>query len=166
MAEASTDVTWRRGVATNPIGNGKRHTLDYASSESDTEEVRDVLVGLKGGGGVKELARDCTRTYSSTCTCSGTPLWQPPSDPAAINMLDVPWVEYYNFVLIIKCLIAGNSRLTTYAPIVNSSFFSGDSYCTQIIAKVSVSLYFLYCATIYCQLQQYMYGGFNMLYII
>ena len=87
MAEASTDVTRRDGVAMNPIGNGKQ---DYASSESDTEEIGDVLGHLKEGGGVKELARACTRTYSSTCSCSGTPLWQPPSDPAAINMLDVP----------------------------------------------------------------------------
>ena len=90
MAEASTDVTCRDGVAMNPIGNGQQYALDYASSESDREEIDDLIGSLAKRGGVKELARACTRTYSSTCTCSGTPLWQPPSDPTAINMLDLP----------------------------------------------------------------------------
>ena len=92
MAEALAESAWRDAIPLKPVGNQKGcdHFDCDASSESDREEMDDLMGPLTELGGDKGLSRTRTRTTCSTCSCSGTPLWQPPDDPTAINMLDVP----------------------------------------------------------------------------
>ena len=92
MAEAAAR---RDSIEMNKItiGNKKQYEIDYSSSESasDRDETEDIIGPLAEQGlGEKGVKRERTRTCNSTCSCSGTPLWQPSDDPTEINMLDVP----------------------------------------------------------------------------
>lgn len=77
----------------DPIGNSKTYQIDYSDSgeESERDEMEDLVGSLDDDPNKRtSLERKRTRTCCSTCSCSGTPLWQPPDDPTQINMLDVP----------------------------------------------------------------------------
>ena len=87
MAEARSN---RNSVEMEPIGSRKQYQFDYSSSESDREDTDDLVGPLREHNYEKGVDRRRTRTCCSVCSCSGTPLWQPPEDPSEINMLDVP----------------------------------------------------------------------------
>ena len=90
MAEAKCNCNTENGMEMNAIGSANCYQLGLSSSDSEREETEDIVGSLTEVGDRDSAGRNRTRTCCSTCSCSGTLLWQPPEDPSSINMLDVP----------------------------------------------------------------------------